>query len=203
MTDSKDRQRQGSLVVDLASLEQDLYLVMPAWLQKSMLCNILAYLSNNKLLWTYMSMRLLSYLLLPVTLPLCLFLINIQNIPSRGGWWSDLGVWLTQALNLTFWVWQDLRQFTFFAVNTIVSTIERNMEDWLEVEVEYEGPVVRPQGQWSSNLRLHLSSSSPTSRHTPSPPPDPLQYTVLFRLEVEPGEREVWMKSPKDISVKG
>ncbi|XP_062314489.1 patatin-like phospholipase domain-containing protein 2 isoform X2 [Osmerus eperlanus] len=201
MTDSKDCQRQGSLVVDLASLEQDLYLVMPAWLQMSMLCNILAYLSNNKLLWTYMSMRLLSYLLLPVTLPLCLFLRNVQNIPSRGGWWSDLGVWLTQTLNLTFWVWQDLRQFTFFAVNTIVSTIERNVEDWWVVE--YEGPVVRPQGQWSSNLRLHLSSSSPTSRHTPSPPPDPLQYTVLFRLDVEPGEREVWMKSPKDISVKG
>ena len=58
----------------------------------------------------------------------------------------------------------------------------------VEVEVEYDGPVVRPQGQWSSNLRLHLSSSSPTSRHTPSPPPDPIQYTVLFSLDVEPGK---------------
>ena len=43
---------------------------------------------------------------------------------------SDLAVWLTQALNLTFWVWQDLRQFTFFGYDILVSTIERNMEDW-------------------------------------------------------------------------
>ena len=36
LTDSRDSQRGGSLVVDLASLEQDLYLVMPAWIQMCM-----------------------------------------------------------------------------------------------------------------------------------------------------------------------
>lgn len=192
MTENRERQRNyspgvGASPWDLGTLKQALYLGLPTWSQTAMLCNVLIQLSTAELLWANFLMQLLSYLLLPLTLPLCFMLQQFQDMSSLGALLSKLGLWLSQVPTLVYWLWQDLRQLTFFFANILVSTIRINLEDRIDVQAKYEGPVVGPQGQWSSALILQVLSSSP--------PQDKFQYTALFQLDLEPGEAGAQRKS--------
>ncbi|XP_041734632.2 uncharacterized protein LOC121568112 [Coregonus clupeaformis] len=170
LTESRGNQRNyslegGDLPWNLATPELVMYLALPTWIHTALLCNIMG------LLWTHTPLRVMSYLLLPFTLSLSFLLGNAHR----------LGV-------LGFWIWQDIRQITFFIINILVSSLHRNLEHRNTSDDDDAGGVRGsgrdPQGQV---FRLHLSSisSSSPSPSSPTSSPDSNQYTVLLRLDLE------------------
>ncbi|XP_055751419.1 patatin-like phospholipase domain-containing protein 2 [Salvelinus fontinalis] len=111
LTETRGDQRNyslegGDLPWNLTTPELAMYLALPTWIHTALICNIMG------LLWTHTPMRGMSYMLLPFTLPLSFILGNVHRLVVLG-----------------FWMWQDLRQITFFIINTLVSSLHRNLED--------------------------------------------------------------------------
>ncbi|KAM9430727.1 uncharacterized protein pnpla1 isoform 2-T3 [Salvelinus alpinus] len=166
----------GDLPWHLTSLEQAMYLALPSWINTALLCNIMG------LLWTHPLLRVMSYLLLPFMVLLSFLIENTHRMGVLG-----------------FWLWQDLRQITFYITDILVSNLRRNLQDRVlpplflpmmtEVRAEYEGLGETPQEQMCSTLRLHLSSFSSPSPSSPTSP-DSNQYTILLRLDLERGDVE-------------
>ncbi|XP_029574119.1 patatin-like phospholipase domain-containing protein 2 isoform X1 [Salmo trutta] len=164
----------GDLPWHLSTLEQVMYLALPTWINTALLCNIMG------LPWTHSLLRVMSHLLLPFTVLLSFLIENTHRMGVLG-----------------FWLWQDLRQITFYLMDILVSSLRRNLQDRVlpplflpmmtEVRAEYEGLGKTPQGQLCSTLRLHLSSLTSFSSPSPSSPPSPdsNQYTILLRLDLE------------------
>ncbi|XP_029535900.2 patatin-like phospholipase domain-containing protein 2 [Oncorhynchus nerka] len=115
LTETRGDQRNyslegGDLPWNLANPELAMYLALSTWIHTALLCNIMGFL------WTHTPMRVMSYMLLPFTLLLSFLLGNVHRLVVLG-----------------FWMWQDLRQITFFIINTLVSSFHINLEDSLYV----------------------------------------------------------------------
>ncbi|XP_029574120.1 patatin-like phospholipase domain-containing protein 2 isoform X2 [Salmo trutta] len=99
----------GDLPWHLSTLEQVMYLALPTWINTALLCNIMG------LPWTHSLLRVMSHLLLPFTVLLSFLIENTHRMGVLG-----------------FWLWQDLRQITFYLMDILVSSLRRNLQDRLQ-----------------------------------------------------------------------
>ncbi|XP_010867687.1 patatin-like phospholipase domain-containing protein 2 isoform X2 [Esox lucius] len=183
LTKNRDSQENlsleaGNLPWNLATLEHSMYQALPTWIRSALLCNLLG------LMWTHPLLHVMSYMLLPLTLPLNLLFENTHRL-----------------YGLAFWTFQDLRQVALYVINILVSSLHRNLQKRVlphlqgllltKVQAEYEALGDPSQRQRCSTLSLHFSSPSSSTSNTPTPSsPDYEQYTVLLRLDLERGNVE-------------
>ncbi|XP_064877080.1 patatin-like phospholipase domain-containing protein 2 [Oncorhynchus nerka] len=113
----------GDLPWHLASLEQAIYLALPSWINTALLCNIM------ELLWTHPLLRVMSYLLLPFTALLSFLIENTHRMGVLG-----------------FWLWQDLRQISFYFMDILVSSLRRNLQIRLHHNLTLLGSAAREGG---------------------------------------------------------
>lgn len=149
-------------------------------IQNVLLCNLLSYLSMFGF-----PMTVLSYLLLPLTMPLFYILQNRHR----------LQLWSAETPVLLFWLWHSLRQFTVFFTTIVICTIKKNVTErimpailllqWLNVQAEFEGPGEKSQGRWYSTLHPLFSSAfhSPSSHSLSSDEPN--KSNLLSHLDHE------------------
>ncbi|XP_064156201.1 patatin-like phospholipase domain-containing protein 2 [Anguilla rostrata] len=167
----------------LSSLEQALYLSLPGWVQTALLCNLMAQIGLLGFHDTFQA-HLISYLLLPYTLPACIFF----HFTCR------LLLWLRRVPEDVFWLWQDTKQIVLFFIRTTVSSLKKNLEDRylppvrltpvLEFLSEGEVSPKMARVRRRSTLRVQLSGvGSSESRSRPCP--EALGFSFQLDLGVE------------------
>ncbi|KAG7472143.1 hypothetical protein MATL_G00105470 [Megalops atlanticus] len=178
-----------SLPWNLISLEQALYPRLPVWVQTALLCNLMAQFGLANVHSTFFPARLISYLLLPYTLPACVFLTFSYR----------LLLWLRNVPERASWLWQDVRQIVLFFTNITVSSLKRNLTDRflpsfilapaLEVLTKRENMRETPVVCRRSTLRIQLSTSGSTSGSSPDARShthsESLAFAFLLNLEVQ------------------
>ncbi|KAJ8258031.1 hypothetical protein GJAV_G00192380 [Gymnothorax javanicus] len=178
------------------SLEETIYLSLPGWVRAALLCNLMAHIGLVGLQDIFLA-RLISYLLLPYTLPTCIIFDFARRLLLR----------VRHIMEGIYWLWQDLKHILLLLTNTAVSSLKRNLTDrfsppsfqltpTLEFQSEDDDedePKKLTRVRRRSTLRVQLSgmaasSSSSTSSdpHShPQPNPDALAFSFLFDLGVE------------------
>ncbi|KAJ8370371.1 hypothetical protein SKAU_G00103990 [Synaphobranchus kaupii] len=175
-----------SAVWSLSALEQALYLSLPVWVQAALLCNLMPKIGLVGFHDTFPA-RLMSYLLLPYTLPPCIFfeftyrlLLRLRHIPEK-----------------VFGLWQDMKQIMLFITKITVSSLKKNLADRflpsfhltpaLEILSECDVPTKTAPMRRRSTLRIQLSSvaSSSTSRSLSHPKSEALAFSFQLDLGLE------------------
>ncbi|XP_066561784.1 patatin-like phospholipase domain-containing protein 2 [Amia ocellicauda] len=174
---------------DLSSLEQAFYHGLPAWIQGALLCNLVVQLGLAGFQNSFFPAHLLSYLLLPYTLPIFVVFSFGQKVLR----------WLENIPEEVFWLWQDVKQLSIVLTNVVVRSFQKNLAERiipglfpspvLGVLMEPDIPSQSPSLRRRSVLRLQLSTSSSsfpedTDSHSDGNP-DPPAFTFLLNLQLE------------------
>ncbi|XP_015197563.2 1-acylglycerol-3-phosphate O-acyltransferase Pnpla3-like [Lepisosteus oculatus] len=167
---------------NLSSMEQAVYCSLPAWLQGALLCNLRGFQNSS------VSARLISYLLLPYTLPAVMFfffshrlLIKLKDLPEEA-----------------FWLWEDMKQIAYFLKNILVRSLQKNLADRFTAGSDFSSGVdlltkperkrIPPDLHQQSALHLRLSTSSSSFMDNTDEQSDvyhdSLEFTFLLNLQL-------------------